>query len=63
LNRKPVLFYVPALVVARTAPPTPSPILVPVEEYERRVVKKNLELQEELFEPVEAKIEKELFCL
>ena len=38
-----------------------SSALEKLQDYELRVAAKNLELQEELFDPVEGKIEKELF--
>ncbi|MEE9269249.1 MAG: hypothetical protein V3V49_03225, partial [Candidatus Krumholzibacteria bacterium] len=33
-----------------------------LQDYERRVAAKNFELEEEVFDPVEAKIEKEMFA-
>jgi len=33
-----------------------------LQDYERRVAAKNFELEQEVFDPVEAKIEKELFA-
>ena len=70
----------PAEMAARTAPPTPSPILVPVEErvlssdvvtrgtpleqlqaYERAVAVISFKLETNIFDPVEARIERELY--
>jgi hypothetical protein len=56
-----------ALTGAGTIPvdqmsPEQQAALKKLQDYERRVAVKNFELQEEIFEPVEAKIEKELFA-